>query len=72
MMTLRARVRLLARRAAKTANLVILDAILAPLPEGENGFLVQTGKLRAAVADAHTTDVSMAFGSGNSALSRKR
>jgi hypothetical protein len=34
------------------------------LPEGENGFLIQTGKLRPAVADARTTDISMAFGSG--------
>src|SRR5208282_1211787 len=54
MMALRARVRLLARRAGKTENLAILDEILAPLPEGEKGYLAQTGKLRAAVHEIAT------------------
>jgi len=49
-----ARVRLLARQAGKTANLGILDEILAALPEGEKGFLAQTGKLRATVHDIAT------------------
>ena len=35
MMALRAKVRLLARQAGKTANLAILDEILASLPEGK-------------------------------------
>jgi hypothetical protein len=54
MMALRARVRLLAHQAGKTVNLAILDEILAPLPEGERGFLAQTGKLRAAVHEIAT------------------
>jgi AAA domain len=54
MMALRSRVRLLARQAGKTVNLAILDEILAPLPEGEKGFLAQTGKLRAAVHEIAT------------------
>ena len=44
MMALRARVRLLARQAGKTANLAILDEIVAALPKGEKGFLAKTGQ----------------------------
>jgi AAA domain len=47
-------VRLLAQQAGETANLAILDEILAPLPEGEKGFLAQTGKLRGAVHEIVT------------------
>ena len=54
MTALRARVRLLARRAEKTANLAFLDDIIAALPEGGKGFLAQTGKLRAAVHEIAT------------------
>jgi hypothetical protein len=50
-MALRARVRLLARQAGKTADLVILDEIVAALPEGKKGFLAQTNQLRAAVRE---------------------
>ena len=53
-MALRARVRLLARQAGKTANLAILDEIVAALPKGEKGFLAQTGQLCAAVHDIAT------------------
>ena len=51
---LRARVRLLAHKAGETANLAILDDIVAALPEGEKGFLAQTGKLRADVHEIAT------------------
>jgi hypothetical protein len=53
-MALRARVRLLARQAGKTADLVILDEIVAALPEGKKGFLAQTTQLRTAVHDVVT------------------
>jgi hypothetical protein len=53
-MALCARVRLLARQAGKTANLGILDEIVAALPKGEKGFLAQIGQLCAAVHDVAT------------------
>jgi hypothetical protein len=53
-MALRARVRLLARQAGKTADLIILDEIVAALPEGKKGFLAQTSQLRAAVHEIVT------------------
>jgi hypothetical protein len=54
MMALRARVRLLARQAGKTANLGILDEMVSALPKGEKGFLAQTGQLCAAVQELAT------------------
>jgi hypothetical protein len=47
-------VRLLAHKAGETANLAILDDIVAALPEGGKGFLAQTGKLRAGVHEIAT------------------
>jgi hypothetical protein len=53
-MALRARVRLLARQAGKTEDLIFLDEIVAALPEGKKGFLAQTSQLRAAVHEIVT------------------
>jgi hypothetical protein len=49
MMALRAKVRLAARESGKITNLALLDQIVAALPEGEKGFMAQTGQLRAGV-----------------------
>jgi hypothetical protein len=58
-MALRARVRLLARQAGMAADLVILDEILAALPEGKRGFLAQTSQLRAAVHEIVTLQIRL-------------
>jgi hypothetical protein len=50
-MALRAQIRMLARKAGATTNLAILDEIVAALPEGKTGFLVQTERVRSAVHD---------------------
>jgi hypothetical protein len=54
MMALRAWARLLARQSGRTANLALLDEILAALPEGKRGFLAQTSQLRAGVHEIVT------------------
>ncbi|MGH8607761.1 MAG: hypothetical protein ACREX9_10160, partial [Gammaproteobacteria bacterium] len=48
---LRARTRLLARRAARETRLARLDSIVGQLPEGEKGFLAQTQRLREMVGE---------------------
>ncbi len=48
---LKAKVILLARRAARVTDLTQLDSLLARLPEGEKGFLAQTRQIRAEVSE---------------------
>jgi hypothetical protein len=48
---LKAKVILLARRAAQLADLTKLDGLLARLPEGEKGFLAQTRQIRTEVSE---------------------
>lgn len=48
---LRARVRLLARAAARQSDLAVLEDFVANLPEGPRGFLADTSRLRNMVSD---------------------